>query len=163
MSETALERVSALAERWTAIEGDSLDAALSRRVGEALLDYTREGQSPADLRLERVTRLAEGWLTPGNMLYHPAAGQCVLDAIKGDGDARPAPELNTGALIRDLALIVRGASLPQSVIGTPARVALRRLQAVLGVTDDAPAADLEERLTAALVGRDPKRRLAGHA
>ncbi len=60
-------------------------------------------------------------------------------------------ELNTDALIRDLATVLAGASQPYAVIGTPARVALRRMQAVLGWADGASHRDIEERLSAALL------------
>lgn len=86
----ALERVRVLAERWTALEGDSLDVALDRRVGTVLLEAITMDPRPARSRLEFVRNLAEHWLTPGEMLFYPAAGQRVLDAINGgDEGGRP--------------------------------------------------------------------------
>ncbi len=65
-------------------------------------------------------------------------------------------ELNTDALIRDLATVLAGASQPHAVIGTPARVALRHMQAVLGWADGESRKGIEERLTAALSGCAPE-------
>lgn len=79
----SLERVRAMAQGWTELKGDGLSTALDRRVGEAILSLVREGAGTAEDRLSRVTGQAEGWLTPGNTLYYPAAGQAVLDAING--------------------------------------------------------------------------------
>lgn len=81
----ALERVRALAARWTALEGDSLQAEIDRRTGSILLSAVSDEGSTEDFRLADVTRLAEAWMTPGNSFYYPAAGASVLDAIKGGG------------------------------------------------------------------------------
>ena len=84
----AMERVRLLAERWAALEGDSLDVAIDRRVGGALLDTLNKDPRPAEVRLEHLRDLAEHWLTPGELtLFYPAAGQCVLDAINGTAPA----------------------------------------------------------------------------
>jgi len=78
----ALDRVRTLARLWADTEGATMDAAVHRRVGEAVLDATR---GPGG-GLAAARDLAERWLRPGNMLYYPAAGQAVLDAIAGRSD-----------------------------------------------------------------------------
>lgn len=64
-------------------------------------------------------------------------------------------ELNTEALIRDLATVLAGASQPHAVIGTPARLALRRMQDVLGWADGESRKGIGERLAAALAPGAP--------
>ena len=83
----ALERVRILAARWATVEGDSLSAALDRRIAGVLLDATGKDPRAPETRLEYVTHLAEHWLTPGAILFYPAAGQGVLDAINNTAAA----------------------------------------------------------------------------
>ena len=85
-----------IAERWAALEGDTLDVALDRRVGGVLLDVITKNPRPAGERLDYMRDLAEHWLTPGELgLFYPAAGQCVLDAINGtDTAAQPSAFLD---------------------------------------------------------------------
>jgi hypothetical protein len=82
----ALERVREMAVQWATLAGgvsvapaaDEVDAAIGRR----LLDVIHGEPCDAAMRVQRLTVMAESWLVPGAPLFYPAAGQCVLDAIR---------------------------------------------------------------------------------
>ena len=85
--EAALGRVAKLAESWAALAipgaSDDVAAEIDALCGRELLDIIHGG-GDADGRLARISSLAEGWERPGSPgLFYPAAGQCVLDAIRG--------------------------------------------------------------------------------
>ena len=73
------ERIRTLAQSWASLPGEDMPAEVDRRLGEWLLRVL-DGECP----LEGVRILAEGWMRPGNEgLFCPAAGQAVLDAMRG--------------------------------------------------------------------------------
>lgn len=89
-AEAVLGRVAKLAESWAALAipgasgtvAENVAAEIDAHCGRVLLDAIHSVSSPAT-RLDRVTSIAEAWLTPGGPgLFYPAAGQCVLDAAK---------------------------------------------------------------------------------
>lgn len=83
-ADAAVDRVRVMAEKWAALEGDGAAAEVDRMVGEQLLE-TVGVQKTARHKIILLTQLAESWLDPNGLgLFYPAAGQCVLDAIKGD-------------------------------------------------------------------------------
>lgn len=86
-AEAALERVRALAQSWASLPGDDAAAEVDRRVGLIILGVLHayaESPGGAPERLDAVRQLAEGWGKPGGPgLFYPAAGQAVLDAIRG--------------------------------------------------------------------------------
>jgi hypothetical protein len=84
----AVERVRALAQSWASLP--ALDdrraetaADIDRHVGREILGML-DSSTAADIGLSRVVALAEQWMAPGGLaLFYPAAGQAVLDAIRG--------------------------------------------------------------------------------
>ena len=79
----AVERVRALAQSWATLPGEDAAADVDRRVGMVLLGMLDSGTA-ADVALSRVAELAGDWERPGGQgLFYPAAGQAVLDAIRG--------------------------------------------------------------------------------
>ena len=80
-TEAAVERVRALAQSWVSLPGDDMSTSADRRVGAWLLGIL-DGEPEQALEGARI--LAEGWEKPGGGgLFYPAAGQAVLDAIRG--------------------------------------------------------------------------------
>lgn len=53
-------------------------------------------------------------------------------------------------LIHDLAIVLRGALHPSAQLGPAARLAARRMQDVLGITDGEMTKDVERRLRSVL-------------
>ena len=86
-TEAALERLRALARCWAELPGDDLAAEVDRRLGMQLLGVLHcADDAPGGVagRLDAVRKVAEGWERPGGPgLFYPAAGQAVLDAIRG--------------------------------------------------------------------------------
>lgn len=88
----ALNRVRDLARAWATLQaspgGDA--GEVPARAGRTLLDVIHfNWASSAEEILRLVTRIAEDWLSPGADLFCPAAGQEVLDVIKGDAASGP--------------------------------------------------------------------------
>jgi hypothetical protein len=88
VSTEAVERVRALAQFWASLPHQEdrradIAAEVDRHVGERVLGML-DSSAVAKVALSRVTALAESWIAPGGLgLYYPAAGQAVLDAIRG--------------------------------------------------------------------------------
>jgi hypothetical protein len=106
------------------------------------------------------TRAWEAW-SIGTMTeddFIPAAEADVRADLIAWRDAAVAAErerhhvspLRTDALIRDLAILLRGSLHPSVEIGPPARLVSRRLRDVLGIKDGDMARDVEARLRSAL-------------
>ena len=87
-TEAAVERVRALAQSWASLPPEDdrrreYAADVDRHVGTTILGML-DSSTAADVALSRVTAVAESWLAPGGLgLFYPAAGQAVLDAIRG--------------------------------------------------------------------------------
>ena len=85
-TEGALERVRSLARSWASLRGDDVAAEVDSRLGLlilGMLDDADGAPGGPGARLEAVEALAETWERPGGSLYYPAAGQAVLEALRG--------------------------------------------------------------------------------
>ena len=86
ITEAAVERVRSLAQSWASLECDDVAAEVDSRLGHLILGMLDDaGNAPGGpgARLEAVEALAETWERPGGSLYYPAAGQAVLEALRG--------------------------------------------------------------------------------
>lgn len=83
----ALERVRKLAAQWASLAGAisvaPAAAEVDAMIGRRMLDVIHGDPGDPAMRVQRLTVMAESWLVPGASLFYPAAGQAVLDAIRG--------------------------------------------------------------------------------
>jgi hypothetical protein len=142
----ARERIRILAQSWASLpdQGDDhgeMIADVDRRVGAWLLGVL-DGD-PA-LAVEGARILAEGWMKPGGKgLFYPAAGQAVLDAIRGastetEASWRARAEAAEAKLaeIRDLVEAGWPGLRPSTRLGSG--TAVQRILAITGTDEEKP-------------------------